>query len=356
MDPLAQAQMLAAAPAGDTANVTMNWALFSGIYNAIDTPLIGGVDIMLGAITGQLAPAMKAMLTVYVMWVAYQAIFGSQEQPLGLLIRTLVRCAAVVMLVSNAGNFNQWFGSPLLTTIPNDFGQLLNGAFGGGGGPVNGGAQFDAIWNKSFTGGLSVYNNLPGLSLKGALLTIPVFMFWVAALFFIGVGFLTFLASHVLMALVVAVGPVFVACLLFPASRSFFSGWLSTAVSTLVAQLLIVALVTLMITIENNELGRLAAAPAGVNEIGQIGSLLGVVALLGIGALLARQIPSVAVGIAGGAYHQLNAYTAAAGVAAAAAARGLGAAGRTVAGSASAPARGGGGGLSPMAGRSLSGP
>ena len=55
--------------------------------------------------------------------------------------------------------------------------------------------------------------------------------------------------------------------------------------------------------------------PTNANEVGQIGSLLGVAALLGICSLLAKQIPAVAVGIAGGAYHNLNSYANAIGAA-----------------------------------------
>jgi hypothetical protein len=65
---------------------------------------------------------------------------------------------------------------------------------------------------------------------------------------------------------------------------------------------------SLMLQVETNELGQIAHNPTNANEIGQIGSLLGVAALLGICSLLAKQIPAVAVGIAGGAYHNLNSY------------------------------------------------
>ena len=36
MDPLIQAQTLAATPAGNPANVSINWTLFTGVYGAID--------------------------------------------------------------------------------------------------------------------------------------------------------------------------------------------------------------------------------------------------------------------------------------------------------------------------------
>ena len=159
--------------------------------------------------------------------------------------------------------------------------------------------------------GLIVYNNLPSLSLKGIGLAIAVIIYWVVALAAIGVGFVVFLASHVLLALEIAIGPLFVALFAFPATRSFFNGWLSAVVSTVLAMVLIVALMSLMVQVETAEIARLAAAPSGANVIGQLGALLGVGALLGICGILSRQIPSVATGIAHGVYHNTNAYTAA---------------------------------------------
>ena len=126
----------------------------------------------------------------------------------------VVRGAVVVTLVGNAGNFNQWIGTLFLTTIPNEIGQAINGSFGGGGAPVSGGQQFDAVWNAAYKAGLIVYNNLPSVSLKGYRSSFCVFGFWGVALAAVAIGFLMFLASNVLMALLVAVGPIFIACAL----------------------------------------------------------------------------------------------------------------------------------------------
>ena len=217
---------------------------------------------------------------------------------------------------------------------------------------INGGSQFDDVWNQAYTSGLMVYKNLPSLSFKGALLSLLVFAFWAVALAAVAIGFLMFLASHVLMALLIIVGPIFVACALFEASRQYFVGWLSTCISTVVSQVLVVALMSLMIRIETSELSRLSPASTGANEVGQIGALLGVAALLGICAWLARQIPSVAVGIAGGAYHQLGSYVGAA----AAAVKKVGSVSRSAAAAvASRVGAASTSSLRPFAGRSLSG-
>ena len=123
----------------------------------------------------------------------------------------------------------------------------------------------------------------------------------------VGVGFLMFLGAHVLMALLMITGPIFIACALFPASRRFFR-WMARdgsggAGDTGVGRCTDVADGS---SVEQSELLRLQAAPAGADIMGQIGSLIGVAGLLFICAGVAKQIPGLAVGIAGGAYHQFG--------------------------------------------------
>lgn len=61
MDPMAGLMTTAATPAGAPATVTVNWALFQGVYVAIDTPLVNAVDGVLSSLTTYLNPMMIAM-------------------------------------------------------------------------------------------------------------------------------------------------------------------------------------------------------------------------------------------------------------------------------------------------------
>ena len=315
MDPMTGLMTNAAVPAGAPATIDVNWTLFQSVYSAVDLPVVNAVKGVLDALAAYLNPMMIAMLTAYMMLAGFRMALAPNGAPMQAMMMDVVRGAIVVTLVGNAGNFNQWIGTLFLTTIPNEIGQAVNGSLGAGGAPVNGGAQFDAVWDAAYKAGLIVYNNLPSVSLKGIALTFCVFVFWFLAIASVAVGFIMFLASSVLMALLVAVGPIFIACALWPGSRGFFSGWIASCVSTLTAQILIVALMSLMLTVETAQLRQIVANPNNANEVGQIGSLIGVAALLGICSLLAKQIPAVAVGIAGGAYHNLNSYANAIGAA-----------------------------------------
>ena len=56
-----------------------------------------------------------------------------------------IRGAVVVALLANTVTFNEWISDIFLKTIPNEIGAALNGPIGGE--AVNGGSQFDEVWN-----------------------------------------------------------------------------------------------------------------------------------------------------------------------------------------------------------------
>ena len=106
----------------------------------------------------------------------------------------------------------------------------------------------------------------------------------------------------------IAVAPLAVACAMLPVTRQWFQGWLNTVVGVLVAQVLVTGLMTLMILVQQTELTRVAAQPAGANEVGQVAALLGVGGIIFICAIIAKMIPNFAMAIGGGAYVHMQSF------------------------------------------------
>jgi type IV secretion system protein VirB6 len=347
MDPMADA-MAVATPSSDGLSAA-NWTIFTDIYNLVDTPLEGAINSIISALTGYVSGPLKYFI---IFWLAGSAIvvaINPSGFPLNRLAGQLIRAALAMSLVASAANYNQWIGQ-VAQQLPTDIGNALVGTVGGT--AVTGGSLFDGVWNKAWTAGLTVYRGLPD-SWRGLGLAIGVLVFWLVAVATVAVAFLVYVVSHVLTALVIAIGPLFAAAAVFPMSRFLFSGWLSALASSILAQVLVVTLLSLMMNVETTELAKVVAAQSGgANGPGQMQTLLGVAALLLICALLIKQIPSIAVGIAGGIYHATGVYAASLYAGAAAAARGAGAAIRAV-----SPASSVGGriGTTRPAGRSLSG-
>jgi type IV secretory pathway VirB6-like protein len=303
----------AAQPMGDPNAIGINWTLFSGVFAAIDTPTRNAVQAIDASLAGVVAPLIRDALTLYLLIMIVAALFSAEGgNILGQVMKQALRGAFIGMLLSNAGLFNEHVAQPLLVDFPNE---LIQGVVAnlGGGTVTNGGGPFDDVWNHAFAAGLVVYKNLPSLSVKGFMLTLCVLTFWLVSLATVSIGFIIFLACHVIQSLMVAVAPLAAGCAMVPVTRPWFAGWYNTVAGVLVAQVLVTGLMSLMILVQTTELARIAAQPAGANEVGQVAALLGVAGIIFICAIIAKMIPNFAMAIAGGAYVHTQAFVSAAG-------------------------------------------
>jgi type IV secretion system protein VirB6 len=283
----------------------MNWNFFATLYSSIASPLDSSVGAVIAALTSYLTPILRVLIIVYVGGMALTTAVSPSQEPLTHLMRNLIRSALVFFIISSAANFNEYFGTLFLTTLPTEVGNAISGATGAH--PLTGGA-FDDIWNRAWAAGLVVYKNLPW-SIKGIALQFLVVAYWVLAILAIGVGFLIYLGAHVALGLVVAIGPLFVTCYLFPATRRFFEGWISALVSLVLVQILSITLLSLLTRTESMTIAQIASNGAGGNEIAQLQLLLCGTMLFVVCALLASQLPGIAIGIAGGVHQQVSVYS-----------------------------------------------
>lgn len=108
------------------------------------------------------------------------------------------------------------------------------------------------------------------------------------------IGFGIVIVAKVTLALLVALGPIFIACALFEASRRFFFGWLSQAVNYILLMALIITVFQLILSLVNDQWGAITGMPPSA------GGLV-FIALCILGAIFFLQTPAIAAGIAGGA-------------------------------------------------------
>lgn len=107
-------------------------------------------------------------------------------------------------------------------------------------------------------------------------------------------GFGVVLVAKLALALLVALGPIFIACALFDATRRFFFGWLSQAVNYLVLFALIITIFQLVLALVRDQWGAIEGGDP------MVGGLI-FIALCLLGAIFFLQTPAIAAGIAGGA-------------------------------------------------------
>jgi type IV secretion system protein VirB6 len=287
------------------------WTLFASLDQNFDVQFLGAVQALLSALIAYVRQPLLAGAVVWIAGTAMVEMYSPGSEPMTGLVRKLLRAAIVVFLVSSAPTFNQYIGNLLLNTLPTDISNAVSGVAGG---PAVAAASFDQLLNQAWAAGLQVYKNLPAWSLKGVGLMILVALYWAVAAVTIAVSFLVYLATHVFLGLVVATGPLFVCCLLWQRTTRFFDGWVGAAGSLILTQVLVVALLAMLVTVESQLVLQIAGLNrnGGVNvnnEVGQLHLLLEAGLMFFVAACIAKQLPDLARAIMGGIAHNTAPYS-----------------------------------------------
>ncbi|MGH6964873.1 MAG: type IV secretion system protein [Phenylobacterium sp.] len=262
-----------------------DFRIFGPAYVFVD----GKLDSFLGAgvdrVTAEVAGPMRLALVLYVVLYGIAIVRGAISEPImDFAVRSLK--LAAIYLLATSGAYGDWVTQPLFHGLPDMLARAVTGATGG-----DAGTAFDQFFGRAaFLGQqaakqASAFNWLP-LVVSGAVFVIGAMA---AAL---GFGIVTL--AKVALALLVALGPIFVGCVLFEATRRYFFGWLSQAVNYLVLFALIIAVFQLVLALVADQWD----AIEGQDPV--VGGLL-FIALCLLGAIFFLQTPAIAAGIAGGA-------------------------------------------------------
>jgi type IV secretion system protein VirB6 len=262
-----------------------NFQIFEPAYTFIDAKLDTFLNADVSNVIAQVAGPMRAALVLYVMLYGFAILRGSISEPIiDFAIRSL-KLALIVMLATTTA-YTSWVTTPLFQTLPNTLTQALGGATS-----TDPGTAFDQFFGRAAYLGEKISQT--------ASLTNPGPLLMSGAVYVIGalaaaLGFGIVIVAKVTLALLIALGPIFIACSLFDVSRRFFFGWLSQAVNYLVLMALIITVFQLVLSLVGDQWGQINGQDP------MAGGLL-FIALSILGAIFFLQTPSIAAGIAGGA-------------------------------------------------------
>ncbi|MCR5879666.1 type IV secretion system protein [Phenylobacterium sp. J367] len=259
--------------------------IFSPAYAYVDGKLDAFLDQGVSNAAGQVAGPVRAALVLYVLLYGFAILRGAIAEPfMDFAIRS-VKLGLVVMLATTAA-YGPWVAQPLFHVLPDTLAQAI-----GGGSAGDAGQAFDQFFNRAAYLGEKIAREadltdwLP-LLLSGAV--------WVCGALAAALGFGIVTLAKVALAFLVALGPIFIACALFEATRRYFFGWLGQAVNYLVLFALILSVFQMVLAI-------VAEQWVAIEGDDPMAGGLMFVALCLLGAIFFLQVPAIAAGIAGGA-------------------------------------------------------
>lgn len=259
--------------------------IFQPAWALIDSKLDGVLADGLGAMQTEVAPPLHAALVLYVLLYGFAILRGAIAEPfMDFAVRSVK--LATITLVATTPAYSNWVTDPLFHGLPDTLAQAIGGAA-----TPDIGAAFDQFFARAAYLGEKLAAQASPVEIAPLLMSAAVFVIGALAA---AVGFGIATVAKVALALLIALGPAFVACALFEASRRFFFGWLAQAVNYVLLFALIVTVLQLILAL-------VAQQWASIDGQDPMSAGLLFIALSLLAAIFFLQIPAIAAGVAGGA-------------------------------------------------------
>lgn len=262
-----------------------DFAVFGPTYLFVDVKLeqfLGqGVSHALAVVESPL----RLALVLYVMLYGFAILRGAISEPIMDFAIRSIKLVIIYRLATTAA-YGDYVTQPLFHLLPETIARAVAGSS-----VSDPGAAFDQFLAR--VGYLAEkISDQASLSDPGPWLMAVVVM--VVGALAAALGFGVVLLAKVALALIICLGPLFIACALFEATRRYFFGWLSQAVNYIVLFGLVIAIFQLVLSLVDSRWGSIEA-------LDPMSAGLLFVSLSLLGAIFFLQTPVIAAGIAGGA-------------------------------------------------------
>jgi type IV secretion system protein VirB6 len=235
-----------------------------------------------------LEPAVVTLATVYVMAWGYLHLTGKIEEP----VTTGLKRIFVMALVLGVG-LRLWLYNTLLVDTFYNAPAELAAAMVGSADPVatidtiwkSGGATAGILWTKAAS---SWWSGL-GFYIAGAVVCCLMGLLCVYAMFLIAL-------STIALAVLLALGPLFIALLLFDETKRFFVAWIAQLANYALITVLTVMVAALLLQIVQSYAVQTAALGTAILTVDALNMMLIAVLVF----LVLRQVMPIASGLAGG--------------------------------------------------------
>ncbi|HTB86787.1 MAG TPA: type IV secretion system protein [Steroidobacteraceae bacterium] len=267
-----------------------------GFFATFWSWLNGQLAAYIGDNTARLAsalePAVLTLATIYVMAWGYLHLTGKITEPFEAGLKRI----ALIALILGVGLRLWLYNTVIVDTFYNAPAQLA-AAVVGASDPVG---TIDAIWDSGGTvagslwdkggGAVGLVSGGFGFYLAGAIVWCLIGVLCVYAMFLIAL-------SSIALAVLLALGPLFIALLFFDATRRFFTAWLAQLANYALVTVLTVMVAALLLRIVQSYAAQTAARGSAIVTVDALNMML--IALLVF--LVLRQVMPIASGLAGGA-------------------------------------------------------
>lgn len=263
------------------------------------------------AVIEAIKPLAITLMTIYIFWWGISMIRGQIDEPVTDGAERMVRIAIITAIALQVGYYNSFLADFLWNT-PDALAAALN---------LDGGKtsaqHLDAFMTNVYNMGSKYYTwalanqKSPTVDIFG-LVSIPVgflsipdpsawltaWALWIFGVLASGYGAFLLALAKIALAVILGIGPIFVLSLIFQSTKQYFNLWIGQAFTFIAMVVLSASALKVTLTIMNLYL---TSVSGEVTQSPTLAQIVPVVAMCIISLLVLMQIPSMAVGLGGGA-------------------------------------------------------
>ena len=261
---------------------------FETFWTWLNTELGAYVGDNTARVSEALEPAIVTLATLYVMVWGYLQLTGRIEEPFVTGLKRILTIAVVLGV-----SLRMWLYNTIIVDTFYQAPSQLAAAIIGAADPVH---TIDSIWERGgavagylFSNG-GVFHNEFGYYIAGVVVWVLMGLLCVYTMFLIAL-------SHVALAILLALGPFFIAMLLFESTKRLFDAWLAQLTNYALITVLTIMAAALLLHIVESYAAQTAARGTDIVTVDALNMVLVAVLVF----LFMRQVMPIASGLAGGA-------------------------------------------------------
>lgn len=255
----------------------------------VDTAVTGFYLAAAGRVAAAAVTPFRTMVTIYIVLWGLAFWRGLINEPLSDGIGRVLRIVLIGTIALSAGVYGPRIASFLYNT-PAELASVVAG------GPTAPQTVMDSALSKG-NDIAGAFMSLVSLGAIGASIAaiLSAMIVWIFTAIVVLYGAALIVLSKVILGMVIAVGPLFIALLLFDATKRFFESWMGQALNYLFIFMLVATAVNIMFALWAPQLQY-----ALDNNAAGFSALIPMIVVGGAAFIILMQVPALASGLAGG--------------------------------------------------------
>ena len=276
-------------------------AAIESVGTMLEEGVSGYAEQISGALITNISPVIFTGVSLYFLLKGWMFLTGRAEGAIADTVITAFKIALISMIGLNTGNFVSYgigfingAESLLMSVLPDS--------------PSSCWASLDKLWGTIEDGVTAIWNMFSKLDWNDVgyafLLVLMLFAFFIAGAFLTLAGLGVFIIAKLSLVVILGFGPLFICCLMFPVTKSWFDGWLKACMTNIFTVVLLAAVISLVSTVFESRVGKISEVLSGDLIDGGASDILTalftfIIVCFGL-ATLVKAVPGLASGVTGG--------------------------------------------------------